>query len=99
MGYTIRDERWRYTAWVGFDWGSQGDPKGTATKPKWDDVSARELYDHEGDEGDWESGERYEWENLASVKGHEATVAAMHAKLIEAVETGILKPMKHNEVL
>ena len=48
MGYTIRDELWRYTAWVGFDWGEGGDPRGEATTPKWEEVSALELYDHRG---------------------------------------------------
>ena len=48
MGYTLRTERWRYTAWFGFDWGENGDPKGVATNPRFDEITARELYDHEG---------------------------------------------------
>lgn len=38
MGYTIRTERWRYTAWFGFDWGKNGDPEGKATVPLFDQV-------------------------------------------------------------
>ena len=37
MGYTVRVEDWRYTAWFEFDW--------VATRPVYANVSARELYD------------------------------------------------------
>ena len=47
-----------------------------------------------GDIGDYESGEKYEWENLAYVKGYEATVAELHKQLVTAVKTGLAKPMK-----
>ena len=62
--------------------------------PKWDQISARELYDHEGDTGDHASGERFEWENLALQPLYKDTVAALHDKLVEAVKTGLVKPMK-----
>ena len=38
MGYTLRTERWRYTAWFAFNWGENGDPKGEATFPLFDQV-------------------------------------------------------------
>jgi len=93
MGYTIRDELWRYTAWVGFNWGEGGDPRGDATTPKWEEVSALELYDHRGDTGDYESGEKFEWQNLAYDDAHQEVVKKMHQLLVKAVETGLVKPM------
>ena len=41
MGYTLRDERYRYTEWVGYDEDSY--------KPDWNDPRGQELYDHQND--------------------------------------------------
>eukprot|EP01062_Namystynia_karyoxenos_P074284 TRINITY_DN71163_c0_g1_i1.p1 TRINITY_DN71163_c0_g1~~TRINITY_DN71163_c0_g1_i1.p1 ORF type:complete len:542 (+),score=174.59 TRINITY_DN71163_c0_g1_i1:70-1626(+) len=41
MGYSVRTPSWRYTEWVPWN--------GTALKPVWDKVVARELYDHRND--------------------------------------------------
>lgn len=43
MGYSVRDERWRYTEWASWN--------GTSARPIWSDVIARELYDHGDDDG------------------------------------------------
>ena len=43
MGYKLRTARWAYIAWVGFDWGEGSDPHGDATRPLWEQISAREL--------------------------------------------------------
>ena len=56
MGYKLRTERWAYIAWMSFDWGEDGDPTGAASVPIFEEISALELYDHEGDTGDLESG-------------------------------------------
>ena len=58
MGYKLRTARWAYICWVAFDWGERGDPQGEASQPRWEQVSARELYDHNGDDGSSDSGER-----------------------------------------
>ena len=50
-GYRIRTDRWAYIAWMGFNWGVGSDPRGEASVPVFTDVSALELYDHEGDTG------------------------------------------------
>jgi hypothetical protein len=52
MGYRIRTGRWAYIAWMTFNWGVGSDPKGEASVPVFTDISALELYDHEGDTGD-----------------------------------------------
>ena len=46
-----------------------------------------------GDIGDHESGEKYEWDNLAYIRDYQSTVATLHAQLVEAVKTGLVKPM------
>lgn len=46
---------------MGFSWGVGSDPEGEASVPVFTDVSALELYDHEGDTGDLKDGETYEW--------------------------------------
>jgi len=38
MGYSVRSARWRYTEWLAWN--------GSTLRPVWDDVVARELYDH-----------------------------------------------------
>ena len=63
-------------------------------RPYFDQIAALELYDHEGDTGDHASGEKYEWDNLAYVKGYESIVAELHAQLLDAVKMGLVRPMK-----
>lgn len=42
---------WAYIAWFEFDWGEGGDPDGAASVPRFDQLSAQELYSHTGDIG------------------------------------------------
>ena len=56
-------------------------------------VSARELYDHDGDTGDEASRESFEWDNVAHLKEHAALVQQLHAQLVDAVEAGVVKPV------
>ena len=73
MGYTIRSDKWRYTAWVEFDWDNG--------QPHWDKVHATELYDHAGDDGT--DMDKFEAVNLASVSTYKATVIALHNQLVK----------------
>ena len=96
MGYKLRTEGWAYICWFGFEWGAGGDPKGDATYPLWDEISARELYSHHDDSGTGESGERLEWENLAYEPEHQALIegpGGLHAQLVAAVKLGLVKPI------
>jgi len=78
MGYTMRTERYRYTEWVGWN--------GTALAPLWGAVVARELYDHQGDDGPWTDPDKYENVNLAPTADPHL-VASLSAKLREAFRT------------
>eukprot|EP00118_Oscarella_pearsei_P027704 m.311308 g.311308 ORF g.311308 m.311308 type:complete len:539 (+) comp64854_c0_seq1:54-1670(+) len=73
MGYTIRSDKWRYTAWVEFDWENG--------EPRWDKVHGVELYDHNGDVGT--DMNTFEAVNLASEPGYKSTVDALHNQLIK----------------
>ena len=44
MGYTLRTNKYRYTAWLSFD------PKRKLSN--WSNIIAEELYDHNNDEGE-----------------------------------------------
>lgn len=44
MGYTIRTNKYRYTAWLSF--------KSETKLPDWNDIIAEELYNHSNDEGE-----------------------------------------------
>ena len=85
MGYALRTERWRYTAWFEFDW--------VATRPVYANVSARELYDHADDVGDAASGEAGDWDNLADAPEYAETVAALHAQLVSIIEAAAIDPL------
>ena len=85
MGYALRTERWRYTAWFEFDW--------VATRPVYANVSARELYDHADDVGDAASGEAGDWDNLADAPEYAETVAALHAQLVAIIEAAAIDPL------
>mmetsp|Transcript_644 Transcript_644/g.1539 ORF Transcript_644/g.1539 Transcript_644/m.1539 type:complete len:562 (+) Transcript_644:62-1747(+) len=76
MGYTLRENRWRYTAW--FEWDKHHEV------PLHNKVVARELYDHHGDcpscfdfEGDAH--------NLAEDPEMKATVRLMHRWLLNRI--------------
>ena len=44
MGYSVRDDRWRFTAWMKFN--------GTKNRADWTAAPLGvELYDHDGDDG------------------------------------------------
>lgn len=85
MGYTLRVNAWRYTAWFKFDWNT--------TTPIWDTIVARELYSHVGDKGDSYSGETFEWDNLVEDASMKAVVDGLHANLTAIVKLGLVKPM------
>ena len=75
MGYSTRDERWRFTAW--YEWSNlRLAPKGSPV--------AVELYDHAGDTGTCDGAgggalEDYEWANVAG--DHASVVEAQLARL------------------
>ena len=75
MGYSIRTDSWRYTAWVGWN--------GTALQPRWDDVNATELYSHVLKPGGPTDQSFDAWENANEVARpeHAALVAQLHAQL------------------
>lgn len=71
MGYSVRTPSWRYTEWVAWN--------GTALTPMWEEVVARELYDHRNESSyptDFDAGEL---ENVASHVELAATVEALSA--------------------
>ena len=73
MGYTVRVDDWRYTAW--FKWlGGNG-----TYAPDWDGPFAEELYDHAGDNSS--DSDLYENANLA--KTHPDVAKKLHAQLRE----------------
>jgi hypothetical protein len=47
----------------------------------------------QGDIGDLESGEKYEWENLAYNPAHKQVVATLQAQLEGIVKKSLVKPM------
>ena len=96
MGYTLRTDQWRYTAWFNFDFGAPGGNfnGASAPGPVWDQVTARELYDHRGDVMGVTDAEGREWDNLASDTAHADTVAALHKQLVGIVKAGLAKPIQ-----
>ena len=44
MGYSVRADRWRYTKWL--------ERNGFEERPYWDRVKGRELYPHQGHDGE-----------------------------------------------
>ena len=72
MGYTVRVEDWRYTAWFPFD--------KQAIRPQTDGNLGRELYDHRGDSGLWMDFP--ENRNLAGEPEHAAVVQELHAAIL-----------------
>jgi hypothetical protein len=66
----MRTDRYRYTEWVGWN--------GTTLSPVWSNLTAAELYDHEGDDGPWTDPDRFENVNL---------VEAVPAALVSALSS------------
>jgi hypothetical protein len=76
MGYSIRTDDWRYTAWVGWN--------GTSLQPLWGVVNATELYSHALTPGGGPTDQDFDaWENAneASEPEHSGVVAALHQQL------------------
>ena len=78
MGYSVRVEDWRYTAWFKFD--------GVAVAPLTDGHHSlgRELYDHRGDTGLWMDwpGENI---NLVNQPEHSALVQELHQAILDYI--------------
>ena len=79
MGYSVRTDTYRYTAWVGFNRSS-----GTAN---WSDVHARELYNHS--EAPVPVNYNMETVNLAERPESAGLVARLHAQVKAWVEAGV----------
>lgn len=77
MGYSIRTDDWRYTAWCKWN--------GTTLQPRWDVINATELYSHtlaatKGAPTD-QNFDAWENVNVAAVPQHAQVVATLHAQL------------------
>jgi hypothetical protein len=69
----MRTDKWRYTEWVGFDYGKHGGI------PDWGVVYGRELYDHSASPvpSDW----GMEHVNVVDAPQHAGIVADFHRQL------------------
>mmetsp|Transcript_34778 Transcript_34778/g.91055 ORF Transcript_34778/g.91055 Transcript_34778/m.91055 type:complete len:95 (+) Transcript_34778:81-365(+) len=76
MGYSIRTDEWRYTAWVGWN--------GTTLQPVWAKVNATELYPHAEVPGGPTDQDFDAWENhnVAAAPANAAVVEKLHAQLV-----------------
>jgi iduronate 2-sulfatase len=77
MGYTIRTDLYRYTAWVGFN--KCSDPSCPDALANWTDVLAVELYNHSDSPVPRSFG--VETENIAGRAGSAAVEASLFAQL------------------
>eukprot|EP00037_Helgoeca_nana_P022484 m.229791 g.229791 ORF g.229791 m.229791 type:complete len:665 (-) comp26009_c0_seq1:104-2098(-) len=84
MGYTIRTDEWRYTAWFRFDnsdagWGPH------FGKVFLNESLGTELYDHRGDTGKWLDwpGENY---NLVNETEHASLVEELHGRIVHFIQ-------------
>ena len=76
MGYSVRVDEWRYTAW--FKWLVSNSSNGTATyAADWDGPFAEELYDHKGDD----STEMDKFENVNLAASNPDVAKQLHAQL------------------
>jgi hypothetical protein len=73
MGYTVRVDKFRYTAWLAYD-------QATST-PDWDNVLATELYLH--DEANWPIDWSFEHTNVVADPAHAAVVSRLHKVLVQ----------------
>ena len=71
MGHRATPFPLRYTMWVRWN----------ETRPIWDEVFARELYNHTGNRGQAFHTDRYENENLAVGSANAGLVAALSSRL------------------
>jgi len=78
MGYSMRTDTWRYTAWFQFD----------GEKPILDTALARELYAHVDDDSPFDSSS----ENVNVLQEHEAEAATLHRDLLRHIEDHIALP-------
>ena len=75
MGFSLRNDDWRYTAWVGWN--------GSSLTPAWGRVNATELYRHtlaEGGPGD-QDFDAWENENEAGRPERRELAGRLHAQL------------------
>lgn len=84
MGYSIRTDNWRYTAWFHWD-------KATLAS-NWDGPFAEELYDHTGD--DSTDMDNFENENLAKKNPEQAM--HLHKQLRDFFESHQTRPYQEN---
>lgn len=75
MGYSVRTDAWRYTEWLPWN--------GTTLKPVWDEVFARELYDHRNETHYPTNFDAGEEENVAGKHGYAEIVASL-SKMVRA---------------
>ena len=77
MGYSVRVDAWRYTAWFRFD-------NVTITPMTHAPLLGRELYDHHGDTGllDWKG----EHVNVAEEAANADVVETLHAKILDYIQ-------------
>ena len=88
MGYSIRTDEWRYTAWFRFDGAGARGPYGPGRffgRVLVDQSLGRELYDHRGDTGLWLDW-RGENVNLVNESAHREVVAALHQQLLDYIQ-------------
>jgi len=90
MGYTVRVDDWRYTAWFGFD--------GPAMQPKRHEILGRELYSHAGDDGDLDfPGENV---NVVDDQTNRATVDRLHSMILDYIQLWpASRPEEYDELL
>lgn len=91
MGYSIRTEEWRYTAWFRFNGTGARGPYPAGPGPDFfgrvmvEQSLGRELYDHRGDSGkylDW-SGENV---NLVNYTEYTSVVEALHQRVLDYIQ-------------
>ena len=85
MGYTIRTDEWRYTAWFRFDNRSVGTPENEFGKVLINESLGTELYDHRGDTGlwlDWPGENR----NMVNDTQLQSVVADLHTRLLAYIK-------------
>merc|ERR1711879_36184 len=76
MGYSVRVDDWRYTAWFQFD--------GARLRPQVNDIIGRELYSHAGDDGDLDfPGENV---NVVDDPGNKDTVSRLHNMILDYIQ-------------
>jgi len=75
IGYSVRSTRWRYTEWLRFD--------GVKLHGDFSKMVARELYDHQGDDGGAHDWDAFENVNVAEDAANATVLKEMHALLVK----------------